>query len=39
MKMTRVERHRLGIGLLFIGPWVVGFLALTVYPLVSTVVY
>ncbi len=39
MKMTRVERRRLGTGLLFIGPWVVGFLVLTVYPLVSTVVY
>lgn len=39
MKMTRAEKHRLGTGLLFIGPWVVGFLALTVYPLLSTLAY
>ena len=39
MKMTRLERHRLATGLLFIGPWAVGFLLLTVYPLLSTVAY
>ncbi len=39
MKMTRAEKHRLGTGLLFIGPWAIGFLLLTVYPLVCTLVY
>ena len=38
-RLTRAERRRLGTGLLFIGPWAVGFVALTVYPLCSTLVY
>lgn len=37
MKMTREEKRRLGTGLLFIGPWLIGFVALTVYPLLSIV--
>ena len=37
--MTSDERRRLRLGLLFISPWIGGFLLLCVYPLVSTVVY
>ena len=37
MKMTREDKRRLGTGLLFIGPWLVGFLFLTAYPLASVV--
>ncbi len=37
--MTRDEKHRLRLGLLFISPWIGGFLILCVYPLVSTVFY
>ena len=37
MKMTRDEKHRLWTGLLFIGPWIVGFLTFTAYPLLSVV--
>jgi len=34
--MTRVEKQNLRIGLLFISPWIIGFLALCVYPLLSS---
>ncbi len=37
MKMTREERRRLTTGLAFISPWLVGFVLLTVYPLLSIV--
>ena len=37
--MTRDEKHRVRLGLLFIGPWIGGFLLLCLYPLVSTLVY
>ena len=37
--MTRGEKHNLGIGLLFISPWVIGFLGLCIYPLVSSFYY
>ena len=37
--MTKIERRRLATGLLFISPWMVGFLALCVYPLVSSVYF
>ena len=37
MKMTRAEKRRMGTGLLFIGPWIAGFLGLTAYPFVSIV--
>ena len=33
---SRNERKRLGLGLLFISPWIVGFLGLTLYPLIYT---
>jgi len=37
--MTKNERRRLATGLLFISPWLVGFFALCVYPLVSSVYF
>ncbi|MBA2289686.1 MAG: sugar ABC transporter permease, partial [Chloroflexia bacterium] len=35
--MTRNERKNLGLGLLFISPWIIGFLAFLVYPIWYTV--
>ena len=37
--MTRGEKHHLRLGLLFISPWIGGFLLLCVYPLASTIIY
>ena len=37
--MTKGEKHKLRIGLLFISPWLFGFCALCVYPLVSSLFY
>jgi multiple sugar transport system permease protein len=37
--MTRRERQNLGTGLLFISPWLIGFLALCVYPVLSSLYY
>lgn len=37
--MTARERSRLIRGLLFISPWVIGFLAFSVYPLVATAIF
>lgn len=37
--MTGRERHNLGMGLLFISPWIVGFLAFSVYPLLSSIYF
>jgi multiple sugar transport system permease protein len=34
--MTRTDKRNLRMGLLFISPWIVGFLALCVYPLISS---
>ena len=36
MRMSRRERYNLMIGLLFISPWIIGFLAFLVYPIVSS---
>jgi len=38
-KMTPVERRRELLGLLFISPWLLGFLAFTLYPLLSSAFY
>ena len=35
-RLTKGERHNLGLGLLFISPWIVGFLAFQLYPLYYT---
>jgi multiple sugar transport system permease protein len=37
--MTHRERQNLGTGLLFISPWLIGFLALCVYPALSSLYY
>jgi multiple sugar transport system permease protein len=37
--MTRLERKRLRQGLFFIGPWLIGFLAFSAYPLVATLIF
>lgn len=37
--MTRYERKRLGLGLLFISPWVVGFLVFGLYPIAMALYY
>jgi len=37
--MTRRERKNLATGLLFIGPWLLGFLGLFLYPLISSIYY
>lgn len=37
--MTGQERHNLRTGLLFISPWIIGFLTFCVYPVVSSVYY
>ena len=39
MNVRRRELRRAGIGLLFAAPWVVGFLALTVYPSLASLYY
>jgi multiple sugar transport system permease protein len=38
-KMSRQERRRLGMGLLFASPWIVGFLTFTVYPVILSFYY
>ncbi len=37
--MTAMEGKRLRIGLLFIGPWIFGFLLLSVYPVVASLYF
>jgi len=37
--MTNGDKHNLRLGLLFISPWILGFLALCVYPLLSSLFY
>ena len=38
-RMSRQERRRLGMGLLFASPWIVGFLVFTVYPVILSFYY
>ncbi len=37
--MTRGERRTLFIGLAFISPWIMGFLLMTLYPVLATIYY
>ena len=37
--MSKMERRRLAAGLLFISPWIIGFLAFKIYPLVASFYY
>ena len=36
LRLTRKERRNLGLGLLFISPWIFGFLVFLVYPILYT---
>lgn len=37
--MTRGEWRNLGVGLAFISPWIIGFLAFTLYPALASIYY
>lgn len=37
--MNNAEKRILRLGLLFISPWIIGFLAFAVYPLLSTIYF
>jgi multiple sugar transport system permease protein len=37
--MTRGERRNVWIGLAFVGPWIMGFLAFTLYPVLASLYY
>lgn len=37
--MTRRERHNVRVGLVFISPWIAGFLVFTVYPVIASIFY
>ncbi|MBC2607104.1 carbohydrate ABC transporter permease [Pelagicoccus albus] len=37
--MTRTEKRNLAKGLLFISPWILGFLAFALYPLIATIYF
>ncbi len=37
--LSRGDRHRLTLGLLFVSPWIIGFLAFTVYPILASLYY
>lgn len=37
LRMTRTERRNLALGLLFISPWLVGFVAFLLYPILYTI--
>ncbi|MCL6511814.1 MAG: sugar ABC transporter permease [Anaerolineae bacterium] len=39
IRMGRMTRHNLLMGLLFISPWLIGFLILTLYPIVASAYY
>src|SRR5918996_1015109 len=38
-KLGEIERRNLRLGLLFISPWIIGFLAFLVYPILSSLYY
>jgi multiple sugar transport system permease protein len=38
-RMTRLERHNLVVGLLFISPWIIGFLIFNLYPMIMSLYY
>ncbi len=37
--MTKIERKKMAWGLFFISPWIIGFLVLTLYPVVTSFYY
>ncbi len=38
-RLTKGERHNLMMGLLFVSPWILGFLIWTLYPLISSIFF
>ncbi len=38
-RMSRAQRHNLLYGLLFVSPWIIGFLAWTIVPMASSIYY
>ena len=38
-RISKSERRQLAIGLLFVSPWILGFLFWTVYPMVSSLYF
>ena len=38
-KMGRIQKRNLRIGLLFISPWLIGFLVFMLYPMVASLIY
>ena len=38
-RLTKGERHNLMMGLLFVSPWLLGFLIWTLYPLISSIFF
>lgn len=38
-KMTRMEKHNLRVGMLFISPWLIGFLIFNLYPMIASLIY
>ena len=38
-KRGAVERRQTRLGLLFVSPWIIGFLAFTLYPFLATLYY
>jgi ABC-type sugar transport system permease subunit len=38
-KMTRMEKHNLLVGMLFISPWLIGFLIFNLYPMIASLIY
>jgi multiple sugar transport system permease protein len=39
ISLSKTERKRLILGLIFISPWLIGFIAWTIYPLISSFYY
>ncbi len=37
LRLSRRERHNLGLGLLFISPWLIGFAVFLLYPIIYTI--
>ena len=38
-RLSRAERHNLLFGLIFVSPWIIGFLAWTIVPMASSIYY
>lgn len=38
-RLSRAEKRRIGVGLFFIGPWIIGFGVFTFYPMLASLYY